>query len=152
SSDKVEIEYFSQKPEMQATLQEMIDDFEKENPTIDVKFSNVPDAGTVLKTRMANNEAPDVINIYPQNADFKAYAADGRFLEIGDDAGLSHLKDGAVTPYLVNEKNYTLPLTANAYGIYYNKDKFKELGLEVPTTYAELVALVDKIKAEGSAA
>ncbi|WP_153055664.1 extracellular solute-binding protein, partial [Streptococcus suis] len=62
-SDKVEIEYFSQKPEMQATLQEIIDDFEKENPTIDVKFSNVPDAGTVLKTRMANNEAPDVINI-----------------------------------------------------------------------------------------
>ncbi|HEP1810948.1 TPA: extracellular solute-binding protein [Streptococcus suis] len=152
SSDKVEIEYFSQKPEMQATLQEIIDDFEKENPTIDVKFSNVPDAGTVLKTRMANNEAPDVINIYPQNADFKAYAADGRFLEIGDDAGFSHLKDGAVTPYLVNEKNYTLPLTANAYGIYYNKDKFKELGLEVPTTYAEFVALVDKIKADGSAA
>ena len=152
NSDKVEIEYFSQKPEMQATLQEMIVDFEKENPTIDVKFSSVPDPGTVLKTRMANNEAPDVINIYPQNADFKAYAADGRFLEIGDDAGLGHLKDGAVTPYLVNEKNYTLPLTANAYGIYYNKDKFKELGLEVPTTYAELVALVDKIKAEGSAA
>ncbi|HEM3611377.1 TPA: extracellular solute-binding protein [Streptococcus suis] len=152
SSDKVEIEYFSQKPEMQATLQEIIDDFEKENPTIDVKFSNVPDAGTVLKTRMANNEAPDVINIYPQNADFKAYAADGRFLEIGDDAGLNHLKDGAVTPYLVNEKNYTLPLTANAYGIYYNKDKFKELGLEVPTTYAEFEALVDKIKADGSAA
>ncbi len=43
-------------------------------------------------------------------------------------------------------------MTANAYGIYYNKDKFKELGLEVPTTYAEFVALVDKIKADGSAA
>lgn len=53
SSDKVEIEFFSQKPEMQATLQEIIDDFEKENPDIEVKFSNVPDAGTVLKTRMA---------------------------------------------------------------------------------------------------
>ncbi|HRK75746.1 MAG TPA: sugar ABC transporter substrate-binding protein, partial [Streptococcus parasuis] len=47
NSDKVEIEYFSQKPEMQATLQEMIEDFEKENPTIDVKFSSVPDPGTV---------------------------------------------------------------------------------------------------------
>lgn len=151
SSEKVEIEFYSQKPEMQKTLQEIIDDFEKENPTIDVKFSNVPDAGTVLKTRMANDEAPDVINIYPQNADFKEFAADGRFLEIGDDAGLSNLKDGAVTPYLVEGKNYTLPLTANAYGIYYNKDKFKELGLEVPTTYAEFVALVDKIKAEGTA-
>lgn len=151
SSEKVEIEFYSQKPEMQKTLQEIIDDFEKENPTIDVKFSNVPDAGTVLKTRMANDEAPDVINIYPQNADFKEFAADGRFLEIGDDAGLSNLKDGAVTPYLVEGKNYTLPLTANAYGIYYNKDKFKELGLEVPTTYAEFVALVDKIKTDGTA-
>ncbi len=151
SSEKVEIEFYSQKPEMQKTLQEIIDDFEKENPTIDVKFSNVPDAGTVLKTRMANDEAPDVINIYPQNADFKEFAADGRFLEIDDDAGLSNLKDGAVTPYLVEDKNYTLPLTANAYGIYYNKDKFKELGLEVPTTYAEFVALVDKIKADGTA-
>lgn len=150
SSEKVEIEFYSQKPEMQKTLQEIIDDFEKENPTIDVKFSNVPDAGTVLKTRMANDEAPDVINIYPQNADFKEFAADGRFLEIDDDAGLSNLKDGAVTPYLVEDKNYTLPLTANAYGIYYNKDKFKELGLEVPTTYAEFVALVDKIKADGT--
>lgn len=54
-------------------------------------------------------------NIYPQNADFKAYAMDGRFLEIAFDAGSSYLKDGAVTPYLVNEKNYTLPLTAECY-------------------------------------
>lgn len=152
SSEKIEIEYFSQKPEMQATLQEIINDFEKENPTIEVKLSNVPDAGTVLKTRMANNEAPDVINIFPQNADFKAYAADGRFLEIGDDAGLNHLKESAIKPYLVNDKNYTLPLTANAYGIYYNKDKFKELGLEVPTTYADFVKLVDKIKSNGKVA
>ncbi|MGT2799693.1 extracellular solute-binding protein [Streptococcus marmotae] len=151
-SDQVEIEYFSQKPEMQKVLQEIINDFEKENPDIKVKFTNVPDAGTVLKTRMANNEAPDVINIYPQNADFKEYAADGRFLEVDKEAGLEHLKSGAVTPYEVDGKNYTLPLTANAYGIYYNKDKFKELGLEVPKTYAEFEALVAKIKSDGKAA
>lgn len=145
NSDYTEIEFFSQKPEMQQVLQEMITDFEEENPDIKVTFTNVPDPGTILKTRMANNEAPDVINIYPQNADFKEYAADGRFLEIDKESGLDHLKEGATTPYQVDGKNYTLPLTANAYGIYYNKDKFKELGLEVPTTYAEFEELVEKI-------
>ncbi len=150
-SDTVEIEFFSQKPEMQQTLQEIITDFEKENPEITIKFTNVPDPGTVLKTRMANKEAPDVINIYPQNADFKTYAADGRFLELTDDAGLSHLKEGAAETYAVEDKVYSLPLTANAYGIFYNKDKFKELGLEVPETYAEFEALVKEIKKEGSA-
>ncbi|MBM6438826.1 sugar ABC transporter substrate-binding protein, partial [Streptococcus suis] len=64
SSDKVELEYFSQKPEMQATLQEIITDFEKANPDISIKFSSVPDAETILKTRMANNEEPYIINVY----------------------------------------------------------------------------------------
>lgn len=97
SGDKVEIEFFSQKGEMKSTLDEIVKDFEKENPEIDVKLTSVPDAGTVLRTRMANNEAPDVINSYPQNADFKEWAADGRFLEITDEAGLDNLKAGALS-------------------------------------------------------
>lgn len=152
SSDAVEIEFFSQKSEMKSTLQDIVDDFEKENPDIKVKLTSVPDAGTVLKTRMANNEAPDVINIYPQNADFKAYAADGRFLELTDEDGLSNLKEGAAEAYAVNDKIYSLPISANAYGIYYNKDKFKELGLEVPETWDDFVKLVDAINKDGSAA
>lgn len=151
-SSTTQIEFFSQKPEMKATLEEIVKDFEKENPDIDVKFTSVPDPGTVLKTRMANNEAPDIINIYPQNADFKEYAADGRFLELDDAAGLSNLKEGAAETYAVDGKLYSLPLNANAYGIYYNKDKFKELGLEVPKTYAEFKELVAKVKADGSIA
>lgn len=151
NSKAVEIEFFSQKPEMKATLQEMVGDFEKENPNIKVKFTSVPDSGTVLKTRMANKEAPDVINIYPQNADFKEYAADGRFLELTDKAGLSHLKEGAAKTYAVNDKIYSLPLNANAYGIYYNKDMFKKLGLKVPKTYAEFKEVVATIKKAGKA-
>lgn len=152
SGDTVEIEVFSQKGEMKATLDEIVKDFEKENPNIDVTLTSVPDAGTVLRTRMANNEAPDVINVYPQNADFKEWAADGRFLEITDEAGLSNLKDGAAETYAIDEKIYSLPLNVNAYGIYYNKDKFKELGLEVPKTYAEFEEIVKTIKSDGEAA
>lgn len=151
SSDKVEIEFFSQKGEMKATLDEIVADFEKANPEIDVKLTSVPDAGTVLKTRMANNEAPDVIHIYPQNADFKGWAADGRFLEIDDAAGLSNLEEGAADTYAVDGKIYSLPLNANAYAIFYNKNKFKELGLEAPTTLAEFENIIKVAKDKGEA-
>ncbi|MEY8462173.1 extracellular solute-binding protein [Streptococcus merionis] len=148
SSDAVELEYFSQKPEMQETLREIIKDFEKENPEIKIKFSSVPDAETVLKTRMANGEEPDIINVYPVAADFIAWAEDGRFLELSDDAGVGNLKEGAAEFYAVQDKIYSLPLNTNVYGIYYNKDKFNELGLEVPQTQKEFKALVETIKSK----
>ena len=40
-------------------------------------------------------------------------------------------------------------LTANLYGIYYNKTKFKELGLEEPKTFKEFQEIVKKIKIVG---
>lgn len=121
----------------------------KANPDISIKFSSVPDAETILKTRMANNEDPDIINVYPVAADFDAWAKDGRFLELGEDAGVGNLKEGAAEIYAVDNKIYSLPLNTNVYGIYYNKAKFKELGLEVPKTTAEFEKLVATIKDKG---
>lgn len=43
---------FLKKKEMKGTLEEIIADFEKENPEINVKLTNVPDPGTVLKTKL----------------------------------------------------------------------------------------------------
>ncbi len=151
SKGAVELEYFSQKAEMQSTLKEIVKDFEKANPDIKIKLTNVPDAGTVLKTRMANNEDPDIINVYPQNMDFQEWAKDGQFLELDDKSGLENLKDGAAETYALNDKIYSLPLTANAYGFYYNKNKFKELGLEVPKTFDEFKEIVDTINKDGKA-
>ena len=49
---KVTIEFFNQKTEMADTLQKIVDHFEKDHPTIDVKLTTVPAAGIVLKTRI----------------------------------------------------------------------------------------------------
>ena len=133
SSSVPEVEFFSQKPEMQATLQEIVDDYNKSQDEVKVKLTSVPDAGTVLKTRIANGEAPDVINVYPQNADFKGWAADGQFVDLTDESDiLGNLNDGAAEAYAVDDKIYNVPLTTNVSGVYYNKDAFAELGIEVP--------------------
>ncbi len=149
ATGKTEIEVFSQKVEMKSTLQDIIDDFEKKNPKIDIKLTSVSDAGTVLKTRIAGGDVPDVINIFPQNADFKGWAADGKFLDLTGSDFLSHLKDGAAENYAIDNKIYSLPLNANEWGFFYNKTAFKKLGLKVPTTWAEFETLVAAIKAQG---
>ena len=150
SSSVTEVEFFSQKPEMQATLQEIVDDYNKSQDEVKVKLTSVPDAGTVLKTRIANGEAPDVINIYPQNADFKGWAADGQFVDLTDESDiLGNLNDGAAEAYAVDSKIYNVPLTTNVSGIYYNKDAFDKLGIEVPKSLAEFQDIVKKIKDDG---
>lgn len=144
-----EIEFFSQKKEMQPTLQKIIKDFEKENPDIKVKFTNVPDAGKVLKTRIASGDTPDVVNVYPQNADFQEWAKAGVFEDLTGKDYLKNLKEGAAETYAINDKIYSIPLTNNAWGFFYNADKFKELGLEVPKTWNDFEKLVATIKDKG---
>lgn len=146
---KVTIEYFNQKGEMVDTLREIAKDFEKENPNVHVKVVNVPNAGEVLKTRVLAGDIPDVVNIYPQSIELQEWAKAGNFEDLSDKDYIKRVKNHYADKYAIDGKIYNIPYTANAYGIYYNKDKFKELGLKVPETWEEFEELVDKIIAKG---
>ena len=146
---KVTIEYFNQKGEMVDTLREIAKDFEKENPNVHVKVVNVPNAGEVLKTRVLAGDIPDVVNIFPQSIEFQEWAKAGYFEDLSNKDYLKRVKNHYANKYAIDGKIYNIPYTANAYGIYYNKDKFKELGLKVPETWDEFEKLVDTIIAKG---
>ena len=146
---KVTIEYFNQKGEMVDTLREIAKDFEKENPNVHVKVVNVPNAGEVLKTRVLAGDVPDVVNIYPQSIELQEWAKAGYFEDLSDKDYIKRVKNHYADKYAIDGKIYNIPYTANAYGIYYNKDKFKELGLKVPETWEEFEELVDTIIAKG---
>ena len=146
---KVTIEYFNQKGEMVDTLREIAKDFEKENPNVHVKVVNVPNAGEVLKTRVLAGDVPDVVNIFPQSIELQEWAKAGYFEDLSNKDYLKRVKNHYADKYAIDGKIYNIPYTANAYGIYYNKDKFKELGLKVPETWEEFEELVDTIIAKG---
>lgn len=146
---KVTIEYFNQKGEMVDTLREIAKDFEKENPNVHVKVVNVPNAGEVLKTRVLAGDVPDVVNIYPQSIELQEWAKAGYFEDLSNKDYLKRVKNHYADKYAIDGKIYNIPYTANAYVIYYNKDKFKELGLKVPETWEEFEELVDTIIAKG---
>jgi raffinose/stachyose/melibiose transport system substrate-binding protein len=149
TNGKTVLEFYNQKKEMEGTLEEIIQDFERLHPDIDVQMTSVPDAGTVLKTRMLSGDVPDVINLYPQNIDFQEWANAGFFYDMTGQDYLDNLKNQYADKYAINGKVYNVPLTANVSGIYYNKTKFEALGLKAPETWDEFVQLVDDIKAAG---
>lgn len=149
TNGKTVLEFYNQKKEMEGTLEEIIQDFEKSHPDIDVQMTSVPDAGTVLKTRMLSGDVPDVINLYPQNIDFQEWANAGFFYDMTGQDYLDNLKNQYADKYAINGKVYNVPLTANVSGIYYNKTKFEALGLKAPETWDEFVQVVDDIKAAG---
>ena len=148
---KVTIEYFNKKKEMSGTLKQIIKDFEKKNPNIHVKELDVPNAGTVLKTRILSGDVPDVVNIYPQNIDFREWAKAGYFEDMTHAPYIKNIKNHYADSFKINGKIYNAPLSANVYGFFYNATEFKKLGIKPPKTWAEFEQVVKKIKASGKA-
>lgn len=56
-----EIEVFSSKQENVDIMQKLVDGFNKSQDEVTVKLNAPADAGTVLKTRLAKNDIPDVL-------------------------------------------------------------------------------------------
>lgn len=151
NAKKVKVEFFQYKSEAVATYDALIAKFEAANPNIDIVQTNVPEAGTVLKTRVAKGEVPDIISV-GGDAQFEDLAKNGVLADMTNYPGQANIIDGykkTLQSVTGSDKLYGVPYAANANGIIYNKDEFKALGLTVPTTKDEMDKVIAAIKAAG---
>ncbi|WP_236345264.1 ABC transporter substrate-binding protein [Paenibacillus plantiphilus] len=146
NTKKVTIELFNQKSEIKDNLNQIIKDFNVENPNIEVKQVQVPDSRKVLYARMASNDMPDIMSIFPNESDFRTQAKSGYFMDLTGSDILANINPTFLDDVKYEGKDYSVPLTMNAYGIYYNATQFEKLGLKVPTTWAELEQTAAAIK------
>jgi len=106
---------------------------------------------TKVTTALASNNVPDLIDV--GNTQITGYAATGGLLDItavNDQlrAGRTWL-GGLIDPATVDGKIYGVPELAGARSVIYNKTIWAAAGItSAPTTYAELTADLDKIKAK----
>ena len=63
SNGKRQLTLFSNKIEAVDTYNGLIEEFEKENPDIEVVLTAPPDATTVLKSRFIKEDSPDIIQL-----------------------------------------------------------------------------------------
>lgn len=117
------------------------------NLTVDVVSWN--DIYTVVNTRIANGEAPDILNIDV----FADYQADGLLLPAQDyvsEETYAKFYESFLDQSVVDGTVWAVPDLASARALYYNVDILEAAGVEVPTTWDELTAACEAIKAYDS--
>ena len=113
--------------------------FEEANPGIKLNLEVVSwnDVYTTVSTRISNNNAPDILNIDT----FADYATGGLLLPVKDYCPEKLYNDffpSFIQQSVIDDTVWAVPDLASARALYYNTDIFKEVGIEVPTTWAEL--------------
>jgi multiple sugar transport system substrate-binding protein len=148
-SEKVELNVIAAEygTQTKAWWQGFEKDFEAANENIDLVVDVVSwnDIYTVVNTRISNNDAPDILNIDV----FADYQADGLLLPAQDyisDETYAKFYQSFLDQSVVDGTVWAVPDLASARAMYYNKDILAEVGVEVPTTWDELVDVANKIK------
>ena len=116
-----------------------VDKFEAENPGIKLNLEVVSwnDLYTVVDTRITNGNAPDILNIDV----FANYANDGLLLPVSDycpDELYADFFPAFIEQSIIDDTVWAVPDLASARAMFYNVDILEEVGVEVPTTWAEL--------------
>ena len=122
--------------------------FEAANENVDLVVDVVSwnDIYTVVNTRIANGEAPDLLNIDV----FADYQADDLLLpatEWVSEETYAKFFPSFLEQSVVDGTVWAVPDLASARALYYNKDILDAAGVEAPTTWEELTAVCEAIKA-----
>ncbi|MFC4302310.1 ABC transporter substrate-binding protein [Cohnella boryungensis] len=131
---------------------DMISNFTAKYPNVEVEeiAANTDKYNTMLKTKIASDDAPDImllVNLNDANRDF----LDGGFvLDLTDQPFMSNVN--SIERQYIDGKLYALPFDMNANGVIYNKDVFEKAGItEVPRTYSAFKDTLEKLKQAGFA-
>jgi len=132
----------------------VVDAFEAANPDIDVIYSGSAEFETLITVRVEAGDAPD-ISAFPQPGAVAKFANDGELVPLWDEALAiydANFQPGWKDLGSVDGTPYGMFHRVNAKGwIWYNKPAFEAAGYTVPTTWDELMALTDQMKASGIA-
>ncbi len=153
SGDKIDINVIA--AEYGQNTKQWWADFQKEfnaaydNINLTVEVVSWNDIYTVVNTRLGGNNAPDILNIDV----FADYQADDLLLPAKDyvsDETYAKFYEAFLDQSVVDGTVWAIPDLASARAMYYNVDILEAAGVEVPTTWDELRAACEAIKAYDS--
>jgi multiple sugar transport system substrate-binding protein len=131
-------------------MKDVVADFEKTHPDIHVKVvGGISDDKIVAAIRGGN--APDVAHSFDAGAYTGAYCSNGAWIDLGDYMKQDGLSDD-VFPEVPRQYSQfegtrcALPMLADVYGLYYNRDLFAKAGLDgPPQTASQLMDYAKKL-------
>ncbi|TDO85911.1 carbohydrate ABC transporter substrate-binding protein (CUT1 family) [Halanaerobium saccharolyticum] len=119
-------------------LNQMKDEFEKENPDIEINIITVgyEDYFVNLQTKIAGGLAPDVYELNYEN--FVTYAKKNVLKELDDTISAaefdeSQLNEKALNAFQINDNQYGLPFSFSNVVLFYNEELFDQAGIDYPS-------------------
>lgn len=129
---------------------EIIHDFEKENPNIKVNVEYTPggqDHYQLIKTRALSDELDIYCNDW--GAVHKEMVDAGYALDLTDESFTNNYEKQALEAGTVNGKVYGIAQAESTMAVYFNKEIFEKYNLETPQNWADLMNVCEKLKKEG---
>lgn len=128
-----------QMSDFSAYINDVIKDFELQNPDIKIKWIDVPFSEGEKRTlaSVMSDNPPDLVNLNP---DFSSTLAHKGTLQEISPNELSQFNPEILNSTKISGKYYLIPWYATSAITIYNKDLFKKAGVKVPQTYSELAS------------
>lgn len=138
----------------QATMQEIKERFEAENPNVDVQVTvtALEQYQVALLTQLAAGTGPDVMYVLPGRANaisLVPLAESGNLLDLSAEAWTSRIPAGFKGHTEYGGKTYVYPTGQAMIGVLFNQDVFDAAGLSLPATYDEVLERCDAFNAAG---
>ncbi|TMR91811.1 ABC transporter substrate-binding protein [Nonomuraea basaltis] len=137
----------------QKLTEEAIKKFEAKNPTIDVEgeFSDWASYYETLSTKVAGNDAPDVITLEIRG--LREYADRGTLADLASKVNTADFDAKVLSTGAIDGKQFAIPTGVNAFSLMVNPSLVESSGAKLPDdtkwTWDEYAALAAKIT-EGS--
>lgn len=135
-----------------AAFNKIVSDFEAQNPgvKVTVNYSDVESYKTSIRNFLVTS--PPDIAFWFTGARMRAFTKRNLFEDLSGFLQENKLTE-SMKPFIPavtdGGKQYMMPTNMTTWGFYYNKEIFNKAGLKPPSTWAELMAAADKLKASG---
>lgn len=130
---------------------DVIPAFEAAHPEITVEYAPVDtnDYNASIQSQAESGTGPDLIMCRPFDVN-RSWIDNGYLEPVSDLAAVGTFDETALAAWVGDDgESYCVPIASVLAGFYYNKAIFAELGLDVPTTHAELLDVLAAIEADG---
>lgn len=150
--EQVTLEFINGSAEEQyvAWLDEVIANFEEENPNIKIEIqkTSIDSFNQTVMTRFSAGDVPDLFSFSAN--DMTDMVPSGYVLDLSESENLENYSEGMLDAFTADGKVYALPIANDFMCVTYNKAAFEQAGItETPKTWSEFLEACGKLQEAG---
>lgn len=127
----------------------VLEKFEQENPDVEVELVQFPNDPYKQKLTMAMGKSnqPDVFHTWGGGW-LKDFVNANHVMELTNDLDMSVFVPSALANASFNDRIYGVPIAITIVPVFYNKEIFEKFQITIPTTFDELLSVIDTLNEE----